>query len=111
MFFVGCSEQLTLKNQIKNKKEYEKIFLNSSSSVTILYEKESGVLVAENITATGFKKIEFIIGGNEKYVTWNSYEPKPYSVWDVKVYIPDMKNIEAGEHNKGKFGTDKLQEL
>lgn len=43
MFFIGCSEQLTLKNQIKNKKEYEKVFLNSSSSVTILYEKESGV--------------------------------------------------------------------
>lgn len=111
MFFIGCSEQLTLKNQIKNKKEYEKIFLNSSSSVTILYEKEPGVLLAENISATSFQDIQFIVGGNEKYVTWNSYEPDPRSIWDVKVYIPDIKNIEAGEHNKGKFGTDKLQEL
>lgn len=111
MFFIGCSEQLTLKNQTKNKKEYEKVFLNDANSITILYEKEPGILVADHMSTCDSKDIEFIVGGDEKYVTWNSYEPNPYLVWDLKVYIPDAKNIEAGEHNKGKFGTDKLQEL
>ena len=102
---------LQLDNQIKNKMEYERVFLNSPTSITILYEKTPGVLVSETMYTYGNQDIEFVLGGNEKYITWNSYKPDPDSVWDVKVFIPDIQNIEAGEHDKGKFGKDKLKEL
>lgn len=110
VFFIGCVEELKIENQIKNKMKYERVFLNSPTSVTVLREDTPGVLVSELIYSG--TDIQFIVGSDEKYITWNAYSKKDqYWKWDVKVFIPDIKNIEAGEHDKGKFGKDKLKEL
>lgn len=109
--FIGCQDSLRLDNQIKNKMEFEKVFLNTPSSITVLYEETPGVLVSKTMTSESYSKIQFVVGSNEKYITWNTYTSRPYSEYDIKVFIPDVINVKAGEHDKGKFGKDKLKEL
>lgn len=85
--------------------------MNSPYSITFLYKTDmENVLVSETVHSYD-QKVEFIVQGTEKIVEFDRKFCSNDPEYNIKVYLPSLDNIEAGELNKGKFGTDKLHEI
>lgn len=108
LIFIGCGPQLTLENQVRNKKLVSRVFINNPRCITIVYKTDSGSYISENLICTNV--IEYIESDDGMYVSWNSYSGN-FAKYDMVVHLPDISLLEAGENNKGKFGTDKLIEV
>jgi len=118
LFLCGCQNELTLKNQIQHELNVDRVFLNSPYSITVMYKSDDGVFEAQ--TVGSMTSIKFITGGTKKYITWNTYTGdhiKCDVIYDMKVYIPDVNDVESGENRRRSGGKsnsviiEKLNEL
>ncbi len=108
LFLCGCQNQLTIENQIQHSKDVNRVFLNSPHSITVMYEKNDGVFETQIIGSVN--RIEFINGSRRKYVTWNTYVGSNFN-YDMKVYVPDINEVESGKRRFQSGKTVVEQEL